>query len=177
MSKRTATVYYAQRPDSPLGRLWVALTDQGLWITEYAIDEIEFLARVQDRGPAQAVHDPARCTDALLQLDEYLRGRRRHFDLKIDWRGMTEFQVAVRQAVLAVPYGRTASYGDIAMQVDRPLAYRAVGSVQAANPLALIIPCHRITHADGSLANYGGAGGVDTKSWLLELESAHSEAG
>lgn len=176
MSAEGPTVHYASRSHDLFGPLWVALSDRGLWCASYGIDELEFRARIQDRGPAQARYSQAPCDEALQQIDEYLGGRRRGFDLEIDWRGMTEFQVAVRKAVMAVPYGKTAAYSDIAADVGRPLAYRAVGSVQAANPLAFIIPCHRITHADGTLANYGGEGGVDTKTWLLELESAHLEA-
>lgn len=177
MDRSLPTVYYASRPQDVLGPLWVALTEQGLWCASYGIDEIEFRAHIQDRGPARAIRDDARCAAALQQIEEYLNGRRRRFELDIDWRGMTEFQIAVRKAVMAVPYGQTASYGDIAAEVGRPRAYRAVGSVQASNPLSFIIPCHRILHADGTLANYGGTGGVDTKTWLLELESAHFRAG
>ncbi len=83
---------------------------------------------------------------------------------------MTAFQQAVRKAVMAVGYGETASYGDIAAAVGNPRAARAVGGVQACNPISFIIPCHRIIGADGSLAGYGGFGGVETKRWLLELE-------
>ena len=86
---------------------------------------------------------------------------------------MTVFQIAVRQAVMALPYGETASYGEIAARVGNPRAARAVGAVQASNPISFVIPCHRVLGADGSLHGYGGFGGLKTKAWLLELETQH----
>lgn len=167
---KNLVVRYAERPHPVLGLIWAGLTEHGLWAVDYGIDEMEFLARIQDRGPVAIVHDPQYCDQALEQIVDYLDGKRRRFDLSVDWSGMTDFQIAVRKAVMAVPYGEISSYGEIAAQVGNPRAARAVGSVQAANPLMFVIPCHRIVHADGTLANYGGQGGVDTKTWLLRLE-------
>lgn len=169
-------VAYAARPHNRLGLVWVALTERGLWVLSYGIDETEFRARILERGPAQPYYDEDACAEALNEVIEYLQGRRRAFTLNVDWRGMTDFQIAVRKAVMAVPYGHTASYGDIAAAVGKPLAARAVGGVQADNPISFIIPCHRIIGADGSLHGYGGFGGLETKAWLLQLESPHEPA-
>ncbi len=104
---------------------------------------------------------------ALAQLAAYFAGTLRAFDLPLDPRG-TPFQRRVWDAVAAVPYGETRSYGAIARAIGQPLAVRAVGAANGANPLALIIPCHRIIGADGKLHGYGG--GLDTKRQLLALE-------
>jgi O-6-methylguanine DNA methyltransferase len=101
------------------------------------------------------------------QLTEYLEGRRRVFEMDLDLRG-TEFQREVWRAVAAVPYGQTASYGEIAHVIGRPRASRAVGAANGANPVPIVIPCHRILGADGSLTGYGG--GLPTKRRLLALE-------
>ena len=101
------------------------------------------------------------------QLTEYLEGRRRVFELELDLRG-TEFQREVWAAVAAVPYGRTASYGDIAQLIGQPRASRAVGAANGANPVPIVIPCHRVIGVDGSLRGYGG--GLPAKRRLLALE-------
>lgn len=105
------------------------------------------------------------------QLDEYFAGRRRTFDIPCEPEG-TDFQCAVWRAVAEVPYGATATYADIARAVGRPTAVRAVARAIGANPLIIIIPCHRIIGSDGSLTGY--AGGLDKKRALLELEAANS---
>jgi methylated-DNA-[protein]-cysteine S-methyltransferase len=106
----------------------------------------------------------------LTTLSDYLDGKCKQFDMPIDWRGMTDFQVKVRQAVMAIPAGETSTYGQIAVDIGKPGAARAVGRVNATNPIPLVIPCHRIVGADGSMTGYGGVGGVETKQWLLALE-------
>ncbi|MEX2144320.1 MAG: methylated-DNA--[protein]-cysteine S-methyltransferase [Anaerolineales bacterium] len=117
------------------------------------------------------MYAPGKIAALLKQLSEFARGRRTRFEVQVDWRGMTPFQVAVRKAVMAVPFGETASYGDIAATVGKPRAARAVGSVQAGNPIAFIIPCHRIIASDGGLGGYGGPDGLRLKARLLAMES------
>lgn len=167
-------VYYAESPTSRLAPIWAAVTGRGVWAAAYGMEEVDFLAEAHRRGPAKFVYDADKVAPVLKQMEEFLRGKRRRFEVKVDWGGMTEFQVAVRKAVMAVPYGSTASYGDIAAAVGKPQAPRAVGGVQATNPISFIIPCHRIIGADGSLHGYGGFGGLKTKAWLLELEAKQS---
>jgi methylated-DNA-[protein]-cysteine S-methyltransferase len=168
--KQLLTVYYGDLAASRLAPLWAAASERGVWAGAYGMDEAEFRAEALQRGPAALVYAPERVAGVLRQMEEFLAGKRRRFEVKIDWNGMTPFQVAVRKAVMAVPYGKVASYGEIAAVVGKPLAARAVGGVQATNPISFIIPCHRIIGSDGSLAGYGGFGGLETKKWLLKLE-------
>lgn len=90
----------------------------------------------------------------------------------IDWSALHPFQRAVLQAVYAIPYGETRTYADIAAQIGREHAYRAVGRANATNPMPLVIPCHRVIGTDGKLHGYGGGEGLKTKEWLLRLEGA-----
>lgn len=105
------------------------------------------------------------------ELEEYFAGSRREFSFPLDLRG-TEFQLACWRALLAIPYGETRSYGDIARAVGRPTGFRAVGMANNRNPIAIVVPCHRVIASDGTLCGYGG--GLDTKRKLLELEGALS---
>ena len=107
--------------------------------------------------------------NAEIQFTEYFGGRRKNFDLPLDFSGCTEFTVRVYQELMRVKYGETASYKDIAERVGSPKAYRAVGLANNKNPLPIIVPCHRIVGTDGSLVGY--AGGLEMKRWLLDLES------
>jgi methylated-DNA-[protein]-cysteine S-methyltransferase len=103
------------------------------------------------------------------ELQQYFAGRRRQFDFPLDLRG-TDFQLACWQALLAIPYGETRSYGDIARAVGRPQGFRAVGMANNRNPAAIVVPCHRVIASDGTLCGYGG--GLEIKRNLLELERA-----
>ena len=116
-----------------------------------------------------AVPDDGRNADSAQQLAEYAHGQRTHFDLPLDRRG-TPFQQAVWREVAAVPYGRTATYRDVARRIGQPKAVRAVGAANGANPLPIVVPCHRVVGADGRLHGY--AGGLELKQTLLELEGA-----
>jgi methylated-DNA-[protein]-cysteine S-methyltransferase len=106
--------------------------------------------------------------DAATQLDEYFRGDRREFELSLALHG-TPFQLEVLNALLKIPYGETCTYQDIAIGIGREKAVRAVGAANGRNPLPIVIPCHRVIGADGSLTGFGG--GLDVKKYLLELES------
>jgi methylated-DNA-[protein]-cysteine S-methyltransferase len=106
---------------------------------------------------------------AAAQLEEYFSGKRKKFSLPLDMRG-TEFQMDVWRALQNIPYGETRSYKEIAEQVNRPKAVRAVGMANHRNPISIIVPCHRVIGRDGSLTGYGG--GLPLKRYLLELEQA-----
>jgi methylated-DNA-[protein]-cysteine S-methyltransferase len=127
-----------------------------------AVVEIRFEPFVECGGHAAAVADVAK------QLQEYFRGERQSFDLNLAPRG-TEFQQAVWRALLRIPYGETRSYADIAREIGRPAAVRAVGAANGANPIPIVIPCHRVVGSNGSLTGFGG--GIDTKRWLLAHEA------
>jgi methylated-DNA-[protein]-cysteine S-methyltransferase len=105
------------------------------------------------------------------ELEEYFGGKRRKFTFPLDLRG-TDFQLACWRALLAIPYGETRSYADIARAVGKPNAFRAVGMANNRNPVAIVVPCHRVIASDGGLCGYGG--GLDVKRKLLELEGAVS---
>ncbi len=158
--------------DSPLGKLWAAVSENGLWVVEFGVSRERFLRAVKRRGPVEVIEDADKVSAALNELQEYLAEERREFTLPIDWAGMTEFDKRARQAVLAVPYGQTASYGEIAARIGETGKARAVGHANATNPIPLVIPCHRIIGADGSMVGYGGGNGIETKRWLLKMEGA-----
>jgi O-6-methylguanine DNA methyltransferase len=107
--------------------------------------------------------------DYVSELKEYFAGKRREFTFPLDLRG-TEFQIACWRALIAIPYGETRSYADIARAVGKPNAFRAVGMANNRNPIAIVVPCHRVIASDGALCGYGG--GLEVKRKLLELEGA-----
>jgi methylated-DNA-[protein]-cysteine S-methyltransferase len=155
---------------TPLGLIWVAVSDAGLAAVEIGGEREEFVLGLQRRGFSSFVYDPQRTEEAVLQLQEYLAGQRREFDLPVDWSGMREFQRLALRQVCAIPYGEVTTYGEIARRLGKPRAARAVGRANAANPLPLVIPCHRLLGSDGKLHGYGAPGGIKTKEWLLRLE-------
>lgn len=149
--------------DSPVGRLLLAGTD--------ALSLIAF-----SRGPKNAApladwesSDAPFLRRAAAQIDEYFQGSRREFDLDLEPTG-TPFQLKVLDALATIPYGETRSYGEIATQIGKPRAVRAVGAANGRNPLPIVLPCHRVIGADGSLTGFGG--GLETKRYLLDLEGA-----
>jgi len=165
--------------NTSLGTIWAAATDAGVVAVSLWDDEEQFAAdvgRTTGEQPHSADTSDSAATRfvaaALTQLEEFLRGARREFELPLDWSGMKPFQRAALERVCAVSYGRTATYQDIANQLGRPGAVRAVGQANANNPVPIIIPCHRILGSDGKLHGYGARGGVETKAWLLRLEGS-----
>jgi methylated-DNA-[protein]-cysteine S-methyltransferase len=112
-------------------------------------------------------------SDAVEQLDAYFEGERREFDLELDLVG-TNFQRRVWEALLTIPYGETRSYGEIAEQIGSPSAFRAVGLANGHNPIGIIVPCHRVIGANGSLTGYGG--GLERKRILLQLERGRTQS-
>jgi methylated-DNA-[protein]-cysteine S-methyltransferase len=145
----------------PFGRLGLASNDRGL---AAILLPGQTLPAAYEPRP-----DDGRNAKAAAQLIEYARGERTTFDLALDPAG-TPFQRSVWREVAAVPYGRTATYRDVARRIGQPAAVRAVGTANGANPLPIVVPCHRIVGTDGRLHGY--AGGLDLKQALLELESA-----
>jgi methylated-DNA-[protein]-cysteine S-methyltransferase len=151
--------------DSPIGDLRVAATARGLCRISFWGDGWEDeLARQFGVRVLRAPLD-----DVRRELDEYFEGRRRDFDLPLDLR-VAPFHDAVLRELALVPYGRTETYGALARKVGRPNAARAVGTVMNRNPIPIVLPCHRVVGANGSLTGY--AGGLDVKRRLLQLEGA-----
>ena len=156
--------------DSPLGPLLVAATDRGLLRIYFDAEperQLENLARTA--GP-RVLRAPRTVDEVRRELDEYFAGRRRAFDLPIDLRGAAPFTLEVLEQLARVPFGRTATYGELAALVGRPKAARAVGTVMNRNPVPIVLPCHRVVGASGSLVGYGG--GLERKEQLLRLEGA-----
>ena len=153
--------------DTVVGRLVLAVTDRGLVSCSYAAED-EVLPRLAARVSPRVLRVPRRLDEVRRQLDDYLAGRRTGFDLPVDLALAGEFGRAVLQATAAVPYGRTASYRDIATRAGRPAAVRAVGNALGANPVCVVVPCHRVLKTGGGLGGY--AGGVEVKARLLRLE-------
>jgi methylated-DNA-[protein]-cysteine S-methyltransferase len=156
--------------DSPVGKLFVAVTDRGLCEIQYDADpdaEAERLARVFG---TRVLRSPQPTDDVRRQLDEYFAGSRREFDLEVDLRTRRDFGRAVLDQLARVPYGELTTYGTLAAKAGRPRAARAVGTVMNRNPVPIVLPCHRVVGSTGSLVGY--AGGLDRKRTLLELEGA-----
>ncbi len=165
-------LYIGEISDTPLGKLWLAVSDLGLAAVECGKSQSEFEAYLVRRFKRGVEVAPQRIREAAGQLDKFLSGRQRNFTLVIDWTVLRPFQQAVLQATCEIPYGETRTYKDIAERIGRPRAARAVGRAEATNPMPLVIPCHRVIGRDGKLHGYGLGEGVKTKEWLLKLEGA-----
>lgn len=150
--------------DSPVGRLTLVASDRHLVAIAWQ-DEAD--AAPFDAAPETAPHPVL--DETARQLRAYFVGERRTFDLPLDFRG-TAFQRQVWQALLTIPFGETRSYRDIAVQLGRPSATRAVGAANGRNPIPIVAPCHRVIGANGSLTGFGG--GLENKAFLLDLEQA-----
>ena len=162
----TMTKDYAYKLiDSPVGRLRLVASDKGLAGVWFARSRPE---RVRPRGDVENGRHPV-LVEAERQLREYFAGRRRSFDLELDFVG-TPFQRSVWKALLTIPFGQTRTYGEIAKQVGRPSASRAVGAANGRNPVSIIAPCHRVIGSTGALTGFGG--GLDVKEQLLRLEGS-----
>lgn len=158
--------------DTPVGTLLLAATDVGLVRVAYPSENHDtVLQSLADRVSPRLLHAPARLDRVATELDEYFGGRRRVFDVTLDWRLSHGFRVTVLQHLATdLPYGHTASYGTLAQLAGNPRAVRAVGTACATNPLPILVPCHRVVRADGTLGGY--LGGADAKRTLLDLEAA-----
>ncbi len=161
---------------SPIGRLRLAATERGLVRLALAGGAGSSFAGWLRRSlpDGERVERMPLLEQAGRELDEYFAGGRREFGLALELRG-TPFQLEVWRALSASPYGETRSYADMARAVGRPRAFRAVGLANGANPVALVVPCHRVIAADGSLGGYGG--GAETKRRLLALEQDAAHGG
>lgn len=161
--------YVYKMVDSPVGRLKLVATDEGLAAILWEQDRPR---RVRlSIGPEDNAHPVLIETER--QLVEYFAGRRTEFALKLDLAG-TVFQRKVWNALLTIPFGETRSYGQIARQIGSPAAVRAVGAANGRNPVSIIAPCHRVIGATGKLTGF--AGGLDAKAHLLALEGTKTES-
>jgi O-6-methylguanine DNA methyltransferase len=157
---------------SPLGPVWVAVSDVGLVAVEVDTSQEMIEAAARRLGFSDIIQEKKRTAEAVAQIGEYLAGTRTVLDLPIDWSVLRPFQQEALQATCAIPYGESRTYGEIARILGKPRAARAVGRAEATNPMPLVIPCHRVIGADGRLHGYGAGRGLETKAWLLNLEKA-----
>ncbi len=149
---------YIDYMETPLGKLEIRASEQGLtrvWFCE------------TESKPPQTNRIITLCKQ---QLTEYFNGRRQTFSLPIEQNG-TDFQKSVWDYLQSIPFGKTASYGDVAKGLNNPKAVRAVGAANGKNPIGIIVPCHRVIGSNGTLTGY--AGGMDRKKWLLEHEEKY----
>jgi methylated-DNA-[protein]-cysteine S-methyltransferase len=160
------TVYWTV--DSPIGELLLA--GDGERLQKLHMQSTRHATRVG----ADWVRDSEPFVDLCEQLDEYFAGERREFDIDVDPQG-SEFELRVWRALRRIPYGETESYGRLADRIGHPGHARAVGSANGRNPIAVVIPCHRVIGADGSLTGY--AGGLERKRLLLDLEAPAAQLG
>jgi methylated-DNA-[protein]-cysteine S-methyltransferase len=161
-------VAYA-RADSPFGELLLARTDKGvirIGLPNLPADQL--LEQLAERISPRVLEAPARLDDVRRELDEYFEGKRTEFDLPLDWRLARGFQGKAIKQIAKIPYGKTVSYKELATRAGNPRAVRAAGTACGANPLPVVVPCHRVLRTGGALGNYGG--GPEMKKALLELE-------
>ncbi len=156
--------------DTPVGPLLAGVTERGVCRISFDSDPergLEQLARLY--GP-RVLRSSQPLERLRRELDEYFEGRRQEFDLELDLRAAPEFHRRVLAELAQVGYGHTTTYGALAAEVGNPRAARAVGTVMNRNPIPIVLPCHRVVGANGSLTGYGG--GLPRKEWLLRLEGA-----
>lgn len=170
-AERLVDVAYATY-DSPLGTGVVAATERGLVSVGLPSQDLDgVLERLATVVSPRVLELPARLDPARRELDEYFAGRRREFDLELDWRLITPgFYTRVLKATAQLPFGATSTYGEIATEAGNARAYRAAGSALGHNPLPIVIPCHRILRTGGDVGHY--AGGRAMKEFLLRHEGA-----
>ena len=158
--------------DTPVGTLLLAATEQGLVRIAYASENHDtVLQTLADRISPRVLSAPARLDTVAAELGEYFAGRRRRFDVPLDWRLSAGFRRTVLGHLAAdIGYGHTATYAKVAQLPGNPKAVRAVGSACATNPLPVVVPCHRVVRADGGIGGY--LGGAEAKRTLLTLEAA-----
>jgi len=174
-------ILHCAKFESAVGPLFLAASEKGLVALEFdrrlpgqqtiRPNPRDLRSERSGKQRVQFEESPAALQPYIGELEEYFAGQRKEFDFPLDLRG-TDFQVACWRALLAIPCSETRTYADIARAIHKPNAFRAVGMANNRNPIAIVVPCHRVIASDGSLCGYGG--GLDIKRKLLELEGALS---
>jgi O-6-methylguanine DNA methyltransferase len=162
--------------ETPVGPLFISATDKGVRVLSF-IEGYRHEGHMDNLAQDAQAKAPSAYEQAALsiidmtqeQLTQYFEGGRREFDIPLDLKG-TAFQTRVWQAIAAIPFGETASYSEVAMSAGAPNAYRAAGTACGANPVVILVPCHRVVGTDRGLHGFGG--GLDIKVWLLRHEGS-----
>lgn len=169
-SNLSPSIFLGKVSPTPIGSIWVAVSEKGLIAVKIGGNKRDFIKNFELSDDRQIIFNPEKAASAIQQISEYLSGKRRLFDLPIDWNILNPFQKLILQVTYSIPYGQVRTYAEIARQIGKPHAARAVGQAEATNPMPLVIPCHRVIGTDGKLHGYGAPGGIETKAWLLRLE-------
>jgi len=167
-------IYLGEIRNTPIGTVSVAAGPRGLLRVDF-IPAAEHQTTGLPLADLRARDSFPMLDEALRQIGEYLDGRRRDFDLPVDWSLFQPFQARALRACAAIPFGQVRTYGELAAEMGHPRAARAVGAAMAANPLPLLLPCHRVVGSDRCLHGYSAPGGLNTKAWLLRLEGHRVE--
>jgi methylated-DNA-[protein]-cysteine S-methyltransferase len=167
---KAAPLYYDVAPNTPIGAVYVAVSERGLLAVRFGVDERAFTEALRRQTGQAPERSPQRAGRAARQVAEYLAGRRQAFDVPVDLSAVTDFQREVLLAACQIPRGQVSTYADLAQRIGRPKAARAVGQALSRNPVPIVVPCHRVLAADGSLRGYLGSEGTATKERLLRLE-------
>ena len=165
MTTNTENKLSSATMESPVGTLTIVASDKGLRAVLWPVEKegrVRFAEQVEPE-------DHPVITQTIQQIEEYVAGTRRNFDLPLDPVG-TEFQQSVWEALMKIPFGETQSYGELAAELGKPNASRAVGSATGRNPISIVVPCHRLVASSGKLTGF--AGGIEAKQWLLDHEAA-----
>jgi methylated-DNA-[protein]-cysteine S-methyltransferase len=162
--------------DSPFGTLLLAATRRGLVRVAFPEEDVDsVLERLSRRISPRIVETPAPLDPVRRELEEYFSGRRRTFELPLDWMLVGGFGRRVLRATSEIPYGGVLSYAEVAAEAGSPRGSRAAGNALGSNPIPIVIPCHRVLRTGGAIGGYGG--GPERKRWLLELEGALQGSG
>jgi methylated-DNA-[protein]-cysteine S-methyltransferase len=167
-----ASLWYARVERTPIGPVFAAVSERGLVAVRFEMSEAAFLDLVRRQTGTAPRFSRARAGAAARQVAEYVAGKRARFDVPVDLSGVSAFQRQVLQAASRIPRGQVRTYSEVARAIGRPGAGRAVGQALSRNPVPIVVPCHRVLAADGTLRGYLGSSGVATKERLLRLEGA-----
>jgi methylated-DNA-[protein]-cysteine S-methyltransferase len=165
-------IYYGKLEHEMVGNLYLAIHNSKLITVDFGVSEADFVCHIEKDFGMAPYFDTAAVQPLSAQVQEYLNGERSEFNIPCDLSGLTPFQRQVLLATLEIPRGQILTYGDIARQIGNPKSVRAVGQALGRNPIPIVIPCHRVIAANGSLGGYSGGGGLETKAKLLQIEGA-----
>jgi len=169
MRRASETIYWDVLKHAS-GTFYMGMSEKGLVGLQIGHQYDDFVSLISKKIPNAALeHNPKKLEQWSNQLSEYYENKRKAFDLPVDLRG-TDFQQSVWTALLNIPFGQTCTYSDIAQEIGNEKAVRAVGAACGANPLMIVVPCHRVVGKDGGMHGFAGEGGVSTKQTLLKHE-------
>ena len=170
-NKPTIHVYSDTEKITELSPIHLAITQYGLAMLGYSITQKSFITTLEHKFSGGKISVNPSTHIVIKQIDEYLQGARKQFSHNLDLRNCSKFQRLVLKQVLHIPYGQTTTYQSIGQSIGNPKASRAIGVALANNPLPIVVPCHRVIHANGNTGGYLGSPHNNTKIYLLQLET------